>query len=920
MVNWCAGQNDARTGTLSGVVVDPSGARVPHAPVRLCAHAVDCAGAPLLFTDDFGRFSSKVSPGTYDLVVEAPGFMPAEKDKVDVPDAGKLDVTLRLTIAVAPENVDVDPDGPLTTNAADNKNAMIFDEQRLAQLSDNDATFQQQLNLLAGADPTHPAEILVDGFSGGRVPPKNSIRQIRINQNPYTAQYQGYGLNRIEITTRPGGGQFHGSLEGQGYDQPFNADNPYAGPEQPYYTYRLDGQLSGPLSKRASFFTSAFFHDMENNAAVDAVNPSTFTALSESVRAPDRTNDVSGRIDRQNTANNTLTLRYESNPERIANNGVGLLVLPSEGFNSSTEYQTAQLSDTEIVSPRVVSETRFQYGRTRVRQNALVNAPTLIVEGTFNGGGSNVGRLHDNQDRYEFQELISLDLGKHFVRTGVQDVLLRDANDSTANYNQMFTFSDLTSYQLTLQGKTIQQIQAVDPNATTQYMSTQGLAGATVSTGWLGAYVEDEWRAVPNLTLNYGLRLESQTAIPDHADWAPRTGFAWGLGQRGKKAPDAVLRGGFGIFYDRFAVTNLLTSVRQNGISQQSYFLENPAICPTNSGNPTNPVTLCQTLTAQSPTTYSLSPRLRSQYAMYWSLGLDHTFGRIGSIAIDYVGEREVHNFLSRNMNAPLPGTYNPANPAGAVYPLGGTEAVYQFASDGIAKGQQFTINATARLTNKFRLYTRYWFQQENGDTSGAANFPSNEYDLSADYGSTTDNHRQRFLANGSYDLPLGVSLSSTIVVGSGATFNITTGTDLNGDTIYNDRPAFATNLSRPSVFQTAYGNFDTEPLPGQKIIPRNYGAGPGYEVLFASASKTVGVGPRKMLPAPEGKPAAKADAPFALRFGLESQNALNHVNRGLPIGVLNSPLFGKSISLNPIYTDNQAANRIVTLSTTFSF
>ncbi len=832
-----------------------------------------------------------------------------------------MDLTLRLAIAVLPESVDVDPDGALTTNPADNKSALIFDERRLAELSSDEATFQRQLQVLAGADDSHPAEILVDGFSGGRIPAKNTIRQVRINQNPYSAQYPGYGMNRIEITTKPGGGSFHGSLEAEGYNATFNADNPYTRKEPPYYDYRLDAQLSGPIGKRASFFTEGFFHDMENNAVVNAVNATTFAGLSEAVRAPDRAHDVSGRVDRQNSTNNTMTIRYELNGEKIANSGVGLLVLPSEGYDSSTEYQSLQVTDTQIVSPRVVNEARFQYLRTRMQQNAELNAPTLIVEGSFNGGGSTVGTVHDKQDRYEFQELVSVDLGKHFLRAGAQDVLLRDSNESTANYNQTFIFSDVTSYQMTLGGKTIQQIQAVDPNATTQYMVTEGKASAAVLTGWLGAYAEDEWKATKNLTLNYGLRFESQVGIPDHADWAPRAGFAWGVGQQDKKAALAVVRGGFGLFFDRFSAGNLLTSVRQNGVSQQSYFLENPLICPTGLGA-TNPVSLCpnQNVKAQVPTTYSLSPRLTSQYSMYWSLGVDHTFGRVGSVSLNWVVERGVHDFLSRNVNTPLPGTYNPADPATAVYPLGGTQAVYQFASDGMTKGQQLVVYTSLRPTSKSRLFVRYWFQQEDSDTSGATNFPSNDYDLSADYGRATDNNRHRLYLTGSYEMPLGLSFSPTLVVGSGAPFDITTGTDLNGDTIYNDRPAFATDLSRPSVVRTSYGNFDTQPIAGQKIIPRNYGTGPGYIVLFASASKMVGIGPRRMLPASGGRPAMKADPPCALRFEVESQNVLNHVNRGLPIGVLDSPLFGKSFSLNPIYTTNQAANRMLTLSTTLSF
>ncbi len=902
------------------MVLDPSGARVAHAPVRVCAQAATCGSASPTLTDRFGRFSIKLPLGVYEVVVDVPGFLRMQLDKVAVAGDGAVALTLTLAMAAVSEDVDVGADESWTTSAADNKGALIFDERRLAELSSDDATFQQQLNALTGADPSHPAEILVDGFTGGRVPPKNAIRQVKINQNPYSAQYSGYGMNRIEITTKPGGGQMHGSLQAQGYDGPFNGTNPYAGAEPPYYDYRLDGRLSGPLDKRTSFFASGFFRDMENNAVVDAVDPGTLAGLSEAVRAPDRAHDVSGRIDRQSAANNLVTVRYELNEQKIANNGVGELVLPSDGYDSSTDYQSVQGSDTWIVSPRLVNEARVQYVRTRMQQNATVDAPTVIVEGSFNGGGSTVGTVHDNLDRFEFQELLSLDLGRHLVRTGVQDVLLRDANESTTNYNQTFTFSDLTTYQLTLVGESLAQIQTVDPSATTQYQVTRGQPSAELSTSWLGVYGEDEWKTSQNLTLDFGLRFESQTAIPDRGDWAPRVGFAWGVGQKGKKAAAAVVRGGFGIFYDRFAAGNLLTSVRQNGVTQQSYFVENPAICPTNSGDVTNPVYLCGTAMAQAPTTYSVSPRLRSQSVTYWSLGVDRSFGRMGDVSVNYIGERGVHNFLSRNVNAPLPGTYSADDPGSAVYPLGSAQAVYQFASDGIMKGQQLTVNTSLRLTSKLRMYGRYWFQQEDGDTSGTTSFPSDQYELGADYAQSSDVRKHHFYLTGSYDLPLGVSLSSTLLLASGAPFDITTGTDLNGDTIYNDRPAFATDLTRASVVETAYGNFDTQPVAGQRIIPRNYALGPGYEVLFASASKTVGVGRRKMLSATAGKPAVKGDAPYELRFGVESQNALNHVNRGLPIGVLNSPLFGKSISLSPLYTNNQAANRVVTLSTTFSF
>ena len=483
-------QKSSEDGTVTGVVSDPSGARVARASVQLCPEQNGCNGADTLLTDAYGRFSARVPAGSYNVVVDSAGFVPAEQDGVQVSSARTADLVLKLKIAVAPESVVVDPGSSQETGAGDNQSAMILDAARLAELSDDEATFQRQLQIFAGADPSHPAQVLVDGFTNGRIPPKNSIQQVRINQNPFSAQYAGYGMNRVEISTKPGGESLHGSLEGQGYDGSLNAENPYAGSEPPYYEYRVDGDLSGTLDQHTSFFVSAFLHDMENDAAVQAINPAGFGPLAEAVRAPDRTHDLSGRIDRQMRARNTLTFRYEWNDEKIANNGVGLLVLPSEGYDSSTAVQTLQVSDAQIVSAKVVSESRFEYVRSRVLQNALNNSPTLIVEGSFNGGGSSVGLMHDNQDRFETQELISVDLGKHFLRAGVDGVMLRNANESTANYNGTYYFPTLASY----------------PTSPTQYMVTEGTASAAVLTGWLGAYAEDEFKLRKNLTLNYGLR------------------------------------------------------------------------------------------------------------------------------------------------------------------------------------------------------------------------------------------------------------------------------------------------------------------------------------------------------------------------------------------------------------------------------
>jgi hypothetical protein len=889
------------------VVVDPSGARVAHAPVHVATHD----GSGLLrdvTTDTQGNFSLSLPPGVYEVSVLAKGFSPSEQDAVTLASGGKVTLKIQLAVAAQAEVVDVPSDARSSTDAADNKSALVFDADRLADLSDDNSTMQQQLLALAGGDPTHPPDVYVDGFSGGHFPPKSSIREVRINQNPYSAEYPGFGMNRMEIFTKPGGDKLHGGFYSNGNDSPWNSDNPYTGAEPPYFSYYLDGQLSGPIGKKTSFFVGANQQDMHNNAVVNAIDPTSLGPLSEAISTPTISHGLSFRLDRQVTENNTLTARYAYDGSKLTNAGVGLLTLPSQAYDSTTTTQTLQVGDTQVITPKIVNETRFQYVRTRAQQDALNSSPSIIVQGSFNAGGSATGVSHDNQDHFEFQEYLSLSLGKHFVRTGGRYDLVRDANESTANYNGTYIFPTLAAYE------------AKTPS---QFSLTAGQASAVILNGWAGLFAEDEWKACKSLTVNYGVRFESQSAIPDHADWAPRLGFAWAVGQKDKKPALLVLRSGFGLFYDRFALGNLLTAVRQNGISQQTVTVTDPTFYL-----PATPPTVASLETgsnATAPTPYSVSPHLHAQYAMYTGLSAEHSFGHLGSVTVSYRMDRDVHRYLSRNVNAPLPGTYVFGDPTSGIYPLGTSQAVDQFASDGIGKYQVLTVNGNLRGGKRLMLWGFYIAENGHTDTSGAGSFPSNDYNLSADYGRSSWTG-QHVYTGGNLNLPWKINVNTFLGAGSGAPFNITTGTDLNGDTVYNDRPAFATDLTRPSVVKTAYGNFDTSPMPGQKVIPFNYGTAPGYFLMEMAVGKMIPLGRRPATPAvaaSAGKPAVpagKGDAPYSLRFGVEAQNVFNTVNPGPPVGVLNSPLFGKPLSLNSFFSSNSAANRVLLLTTSFDF
>jgi hypothetical protein len=909
-------------GILSGSVSDPSGAKINHATVHVQSSSLQRDAK----TDNGGNFSMPLPAGKYAVTIEADGFRSYSTNVTLTERSAHANLSVKLQIAATSEEITVPADDVNSTSAADNKSALIFKGDQLKDFSDDNSTFQQEILAMAGGEGSRPPEILVNGFSNGRFPPKNSIREIRINQNPYSAAYDRLGFGRVEVFTKPGTSTLHGEFDSSGTDNVFNARNPYATVEPPYYTVDLEGNVSGSLNKKTSFFASGLFIDLQNNAIVDAIDPTSLTPLSEAVPAPQITQTYSGRLDRQVTPTNTFSGRYEFNRITFNNSGVGLLVLPSEGLKTATTTNTLQLTDTQVIGTKIISEAHFQYIRTRLDQTPASTAATVVVQGVFNGGGNPAQSQTDHQDSYELQELLTLEHGSHYVRIGGRYRGLREANDTRSGYNGQFTFPDLASYQLALQGQTPAQIFA-NLGETIQYNLTAGQSSAEVLTSDVGIFAEDEWKATKNFTLDYGFRFESQSGIDDHVNPAPRVGFAWAVGKTPKRRAFFVVRAGGGIFYSRFASSNILTAIRQqSGTLQSAYFVENPGFYQQYLNTPP-PVSA---LGAVPPTLYNVDPHLRTQYDTTAGVTIDRRIGKIGTASVNYIFLKTNHQYLSRNINAPLPGTYNPADPGSGVRPLGGTQNIYQFSSDGVAVNNLIFANTNLQASKRVSLFAAGFFAlTQKNDAPADTSFPTNQYDPSVDYGREAS-PRIQFFGGTTVNLPYKFGLNLFGSMQTGSPFNITTGTDLNGDTIYNDRPAFATSPTANSVlYKTRFGTFDANPQPGEAIIPFDYGNSPSFFFVVLHLDKTILIGPRPAAPAPApGAPATKGpapkpDRPYSLMFAVEANNVFNHVNPGVPVGVLSSPLFGQSISLNSPFSlggFSTSANRTVTLHCNFSF
>jgi hypothetical protein len=924
------------TGTLRGAVTDPSGALVPQAELVL---SNESGFSRTVKTTAYGAYELKgITPGHYLLTVSAKGFEPSTMDDVLVEANKVTGETIKLSILVQSQVQVNAEDSKINVSPDDNASAMVIKGKDLDALSDDPDDLQNELTALAGpaAGPSG-AQIYIDGFTGGQLPPKSSIREIRINKNPFSAQFDKLGYGRIEILTKPGTDKFHGSVMVQGNTKAFNSLNPFVTSEPAYHSTFLTANASGALGKSAAWFTNVFDRNNASNSIINAQIPDGTGSKNYTLAVPNPQSrlDISPRFDFQLGASNTLSVRYMFDRQKETGSGVSGFALQTQAYNVLNYENTLQVSDTQILSPTVVNESRFQYTATRNSQAANFTDPTVTVQGAFTGGGSNAGTSRDNLDRFEFQDYVTAAVGRHALNFGTRLRLTHEVSTSTSGFNGNYIYQSLAAYAA---------------GTPTEYDVTTGNSTVRVNLFDAALFYQDDWKLRPNLTFSYGARYEGQNRISDHMDFAPRFAVAWAPGAHDGKKASTVFRAGYGWFFDRFSPTYVLSSIRQNGINQQQYVVKNPTFTT----NAPSAAVLSASSTA-APTLYSIAPNLKTSVNMQAAVGLDHQFGRAVTLSATYINSHGVHQYLSNNTNAYIASTYNASTGTGT-RPNGINENLYQYQSGGVYNQNQLMLNYTIK-TKKVSLFGFYTLGFAKSDTSGATYFSSNPTNPGADYGRATFDIRNRFLLGGNYVAPLGISVSPFLVVNSGGPFNVTIGQDLNGDNQYNDRPSFATTASTNTI-QTAYGKFDLNPSATATRVPYNLGSGPTQFSMNLRLAKTFGIGPRVEggvggsssgggpggpggggpggggpgggggglgpggLGGSNGPPRLDQVVPrrYSLTFSAMGRNVFNHVSLAAPTGVLSSPLFGQSTAISGGFFGSAASNRSVDLQASFSF
>jgi hypothetical protein len=973
-------------GTIRGVITDPSAAVVPGATIVVLGNGI----SRTVKSDGQGRYTlPNLPPGKYTIRADASGFVTFMRPEVDVPpgQANGLDIALQIAAEAQQVQINDQTTASLSTDASSNVGALVLKAEDIESLPDDPDDLQSDLEALAGpaAGPSG-AQFFVDGFSGGQLPPKSSIREIRINSNPFSSEFDRPGFGRVEILTKPGTDNFHGTAFINYGNKVFDSRNPLLTSAPPDYSSKLfTANIGGPINKKASFFLDFNRRDIIENALVvgRVLDPVSFDEIpfNSAVLTPNALWQISPRIDYQLNASNTLVMRYNHTASSSIS-GVGGFNLPDQQAQGYLKNNQVQITETAVLGTKAVDETRFQFRDNHNTQNGVGDStrPGIHVSGSSNSQGAPFSSNFTNTRGYELQNIVTMTQGAHAIKAGFRARQTNVGSKSTSNFNGTWVFNapnlSRTGVPACLAGNSSPT--SLDLYRQTEILLAQGVPISTIidegcgpsqfsqssgnplqSVGQFdfGGFVQDDWRIRPNLTLNTGLRYETQNNIHDHLDWAPRFGFAWAPGARGRTAPKTVIRGGYGIFYDRFSQTNVLQALRYNGSTQTNYLITagNVGAAAALAYYPDLPPV--SSLTAKNQAIYTIDRQMRSPYMGQLAIGLDRQLPARTQLSINFVNTRGIHALRTRNINAFLPGTYT--GPGTGVRPFAGQNIpgsngdIYQYETSGIFKQTQLIVNANTRVNSHIQLQGYYSFGESHTNANG---FPMNQYDANLDWGRATFDIRHRAYIGGTLGLPLRLSLAPFVTMSSGAPFNITTGQQFEGDGIINARPALATAATPPQNLKvTPFGSFDLNPAVGTPRIPINYGNGPSQFSVNLRVSRTWGWGERATPtgrpagggpdglpggpggPGGQGGPAGQGGGRgggggprggggggFAGRGGgggggrggfggfggggsgkrysftltVSARNAFNHVNLAPPSGILTSPFFGQSTAL----------------------
>jgi len=812
---------------ISGIVLDPSGAAIAGATIVLSG--ADGTMLDKTTTDNGGAFHfENVGRGNYRITVKAAGF---EEGKAEVNSGAKSNAPLRISLAISTQSETVrvgtsDEAPQVTSEVSENQNANTLDRSALDRVPifDQDYTTTMSRFLDDSSMATSGMSLVVNGIeANGPGVTSSAIQEVKINQNPYSARFARPGRARLEITTKGGTPNFHGSLNFMFRDSTFDARNTFAVVKPAEQRRYYEGSLTGPLGggKKTTFLIS-LDRDEEDQQSI-VVAQGVTGPINANVPSPTRHFFGSGRIFHELANGDLFWIGYSYEDGTNKNVGIGGTVLPEAGTNTEYLEHEINVSYRHLFSVKWANQLRFLVGHYDAPITSLSENPQIVVSGAFTGGGA---QADSRRTEYHFDgtDVVTYVSGKHELNFGIDvpDISRRGMDDFT-NFAGTYTFDSLANFG------------AGQPST---FLQQRGMGHVVFLEKTLSGFAEDTLRLKPNLSITFGLRYYWQNFFHDDPDnFAPRFGFAYAPTKNSK----TVFRGGAGVFYDRTGPRPIGDLLHFNGVNLLRFIVENPTF-------PVTPAELTQVPTSE----VMLDPRLRIPYTVQYSIGVERQVTQKSTFSATYVGSRGIDLFLSRDVNAPLPGFLARQNPL-----LG---QVRQLESDGYQKSNALELTFRGRPSKYFTGQVQYTLSKTYNNTSGITYFPASSFDPAADWARSDNDRRHKFDLLGSTQASRFFTVGAALSLYSGKPVNVTTGGDDNRDGVLNDRPAgFARN--------TLHG-------PGTIEFDLNV----QHDFLLTKAKK-------------EGP---------TLTASLNAFNVLNHTNDTTFVGVITSPFFGQAVSAQP--------------------
>jgi hypothetical protein len=742
--------------TITGVVLDPSGAAVSGAQVALTKTDGTAIGGAS--TDNTGSFRfEKLAPGVYSIDVRAAGF---QEGKLDVAVGKRLvsPVRINLLIAVQNESVTVgaqDSSPQISTEASENQNSNTIDRNALDRVPVFDQDYITTLSrfLDDNATGTNGVTLVVNGVeaNGPGVTP-SAVQEVKINQNPYSALFSRPGRARLEIVTKGGTPDLHGTVNFLFRDAVFDARNTFAEQKPPEQRQFYEGSLTGPVrhSKKTTFLLSLEWDVDDTQAFVNAQGVN--GPIRENVPAPNHEFFGSGRIFHDFASGDQFWIGYSYEHQSFKNQNVGGTTLPEAAYSSTPFEHEINVSYRHLFSPKLVNQLRFLVGFNDQPSVSANSAPQIIVSGAFTGGGAQA-TFRRTEYHFDGSDVATYVSGKHTVNFGIEvpDISRRGFDDFT-NSGGTYTFASLAAFQ---QGQ---------PAA---FVLQSGQGRVVFLEKVFAGLIEDNIRLKPNFSFTLGVRYYWQNFFHDDPNnFAPRFGFAYAPTKKSK----TVIRGGAGVFYDRTGPRPISDLLHYNGVNLLRFIPVDPVF-------PETPAAL-----APVPSSIVvLDPRLRIPYTVQYSIGIERQVTAKSTFSATYVGTRGIDLFRSVDANTPLPGSVVRPNPT-----LGQER---QIQSEGHQKSNALELTFRGRPSKYFTGQIQYTLSKTYNNTSGITYFPANSFDPAADWARSDNDRRHKFDLLGSTRISKLFMAGVALSLYSGKPVNVTTGSDNNHDGIVNDRP-----------------------------------------------------------------------------------------------------------------------------------